>query len=470
MSKNTIIYNSDSWDGIFCREIALKALEGIANCNVIQWRPGSPNVRFPTEGHIYVLGMPLDAPFGSQEPHDCESNWHRLTWVHNHPDAIRNTDAGVPGLRISGVANCRLAYAHFFSQEGPPTKEDFYFGLVEEPSCLTLVQDKTKDPAGLTAAFFRGLTRLQRQPDWDRLLTEDVDIGRPYIQALVQLGRVVPDPCAQQGEPAERPRDLMPKGPPDSIPACAVCGSKTAALVQNDYAKEPRWVCLGGCKHESWGIGGATVQTCPIVMDTWPIKDEAPAKPQRCDDCGSTTSHLTNINDEKEPCWVCAAGCRRTEPARSVGTTDSSKLQGCGQGVCAICGSTSSPLHAVDYADEPLWICLGGCKRKENADELRLSKALLQQVGDHFEAHLENGGWHFRRLAERQQTVDEVVSYQHQWIKSSPLYAELIRWLDQRHITSDSIGSIRRRVLLPWASEWNEIVRQETKAREHSLT
>src|ERR1035437_2952842 len=126
MNKNTIIYDSRSWDGIFCREIALKALGGRDNCQMIDWAPGGPKVIFPAEGHIFVLGLPLDAPFGSQEPYDCENNWPRLTWIHNHPDAIRNTEEGVPGFRLPGVVNCRLAYAYLISQgDQSPTRGDF---------------------------------------------------------------------------------------------------------------------------------------------------------------------------------------------------------------------------------------------------------------------------------------------------------------------------------------------------------
>jgi hypothetical protein len=328
MTKDTIIYDPRSWDGIFCREIALRVLGGTDNCQVIDWAPGGPDVIFPSEGFVYVLGLPLDAPFGSTVPYDCETTWPRLTWIHNHPDAIRNTDEGTPGLRIAGVANCRLAYAHFFSQrDSRPTREDFLFARVREPECLKLVQAKTGGFEGFVSAFFLGLSRLSQQVYWGLLLSEDAAISRPYIQELAQLGRTVFDTRVHQGEPAVQP-----------------------------------------------------TPGCPVVMDTWPLKDGL------------------------------------------------AKLQGCGQGVCSICGSSTSPLTQVEYAGKPTWVCLGSCKPKENADEL--------------------------------------VCEQGHKIKCSLLYAELVQWLDQQHITSDSIGSIRRRVLLPWATEWNEIVRQETKARE----
>ena len=48
------------------------------------------------------------------------------------------------------------------------------------------------------------------------------------------------------------------------------------------------------------------------------------------------------------------------------------------------------------------------------------------------------------------------------------LKLELIEWLDQQTITSDNIGPTRRRLMVPWDSEWNAIVRDETAARENA--
>jgi hypothetical protein len=431
MSKNTIIYNAHSWDGIFCREVALKALREKPNVTVLSWEPGDPALEFPDEGHVYVLGLPLDAPFGSQVPYDCENIWHRLTWIHNHPDAIRNTEGGVPGLRTTEVANCRLAYAHFFSQEGPPTKANFLFNEVEEPYSLRLVQDQNKHVSEEdTTAFFRGLSRLQRQPDWNLLLSEELAVCLPYIKALIQLGGLhrISKASRRNGQPSSFSHGG--KGGREDSPADREANSITYSegLVRK--------------------MGRPSVQACPIVTDIWPIKE-----PKSVERPAGAPYPMCSIGPDTWPI--------KDEPE---------KLQGCGQGVCAICGSTTSPLHVVDYADKPLWICLGGCKRKDTLDGLLLSHALLQRVGDHFEAHRVKGEWTFRRIAERQQTVDELVCEQGHRIKESPLYPELIRWLDDQHVTSNSIGSIRRRVLLPWNTEWNEIVRAETAAREHSLT
>jgi len=46
--------------------------------------------------------------------------------------------------------------------------------------------------------------------------------------------------------------------------------------------------------------------------------------------------------------------------------------------------------------------------------------------------------------------------------------SELRAWLDQKTITSENIGDIRRQCFMPWGSGWNALVRDETAAREKS--
>lgn len=43
---------------------------------------------------------------------------------------------------------------------------------------------------------------------------------------------------------------------------------------------------------------------------------------------------------------------------------------------------------------------------------------------------------------------------------------ELAAWLDKQKITPGNIGIIRRALFVPWDSEWNGIVRDETAKRE----
>jgi hypothetical protein len=47
------------------------------------------------------------------------------------------------------------------------------------------------------------------------------------------------------------------------------------------------------------------------------------------------------------------------------------------------------------------------------------------------------------------------------------LKQELIAYLDSISITSENIGDIRQSLMLPWTSEWNATIRDETAAREN---
>jgi hypothetical protein len=50
--------------------------------------------------------------------------------------------------------------------------------------------------------------------------------------------------------------------------------------------------------------------------------------------------------------------------------------------------------------------------------------------------------------------------------RGDALRLELRAYLDTLTITGDTIGDIRRRCFVPWESEWNGIVRDETAKRE----
>ena len=50
--------------------------------------------------------------------------------------------------------------------------------------------------------------------------------------------------------------------------------------------------------------------------------------------------------------------------------------------------------------------------------------------------------------------------------RDAELLIELRQYLDAQVITGDTIGDIRRSLFVPWNSQWNGWVRDETAARE----
>jgi len=144
----TVIYHSADFDGIFCREIALKFL-GDKDVNYIGWNFGDPPLQIPT-GPIYVMDLPLDAPFGFDYHTAGKERGPQhpagLVWIDHHASSIASHPTDIPGYRIDGVAACRLAWAWFQSckQAGRdtaydlPTKEQFVNRQVQEPLAVRL--------------------------------------------------------------------------------------------------------------------------------------------------------------------------------------------------------------------------------------------------------------------------------------------------------------------------------------------
>lgn len=51
--------------------------------------------------------------------------------------------------------------------------------------------------------------------------------------------------------------------------------------------------------------------------------------------------------------------------------------------------------------------------------------------------------------------------------RDAEMLRELRTYLDSIPITSDTIGNLRRSLFVPWESQWNGWVRDETAAREN---
>ena len=202
--KNTVIYHSADYDGIFCREIARKFLP--ADTEFIGWNFGNPLLSWPAEGTIYVLDLPVDKVFGSQfsplmRDKPVDPLLTRIIWIDHHKSSIEIHPTGIPGYRIDGVAACRLAWQWFSlhaawdprEQYPPydlPKLEDYVDRKVSEPLAVRLageydIWDK-RDPR--SELFQYGLdTEIDHNElmfDW--LLKPESDI---YVQQIVAQGK-----------------------------------------------------------------------------------------------------------------------------------------------------------------------------------------------------------------------------------------------------------------------------------------
>ena len=169
-TKNTpafIIHHSADWDGIFCREIAIRAVPG---ATVIGWDYGDPIPQVPGDAEIWMLDISI-----------VELMDHPgLVWIDHHKTAMDKWHHQINrGYRIDGVAACRLAWQFFNCINLPVDKQAFVDRTVDEPLAVRLagewdVWDKRDPMAELLQHGLRGL-ELTRDV-WDYLLRNPSDM------------------------------------------------------------------------------------------------------------------------------------------------------------------------------------------------------------------------------------------------------------------------------------------------------
>jgi hypothetical protein len=195
MKKTTVIYHSADYDGLFCREICRLARP---QAELIGWDFGQPAIKFPEEGEVIVCDLPLDAPFGSPEPYDCEKNFDRLIWIDHHKTSIEKTSEKVPGFRLVGVAACRLAWQYFLAEAtwgdadyNPvvPSLEDFQKRAVSEPFAVTLAGEyDVWDHRGDGDLEFQYGLDATSPIAWYYLLQASVEDQMSYGNTLIRRG------------------------------------------------------------------------------------------------------------------------------------------------------------------------------------------------------------------------------------------------------------------------------------------
>ena len=105
MSTNTIIYHKSDPDGWFSNTVCRKFLPDVQS---IGWDYGDPVPELPGEGDIYMVDIAIKELWTDLRLND------RLIWIDHHKTSIAEFDhTGVRGLRIEGVAACRLCWMWF---------------------------------------------------------------------------------------------------------------------------------------------------------------------------------------------------------------------------------------------------------------------------------------------------------------------------------------------------------------------
>lgn len=171
-----VIYHRADFDGLFCCEIARKAIGPSAT--YIGWDYGDPLPQIPAESGVFMLDISVDGMM----------DYPDLVWIDHHRSAIEKYDSRIPGYRIDGVAACRLAWQWFFGAH-KSSKLDFIERLVSEPIAVRLageydIWDKRDPRAEL---FQHGLRSCDLALLWPQLLSiENPNIAE--IERMVDVG------------------------------------------------------------------------------------------------------------------------------------------------------------------------------------------------------------------------------------------------------------------------------------------
>lgn len=193
-TKATVIYHSGDYDGEFCREIfrywaGKYRGQGPTHDSVtyVGWDYGNPKLEFPAEGQVYVMDLNPEC-FKEFPGIDVAKN--RVIWIDHHKTAIDKWGTYLPGLRIEGVAACRLAWFWFFNtKHAAATKEIFVNREVEEPLAVRLAGEyDIWDHRGDGDLEFQLGLRGQEEIPWEALLTQEADY---LIANLIKVGRIV---------------------------------------------------------------------------------------------------------------------------------------------------------------------------------------------------------------------------------------------------------------------------------------
>lgn len=196
--KTTVIHHSADYDGIFCREIARKFLP---EAELIGWDFADKPFPIPQCDELYVMDLPLDAPFAPDVAWNDHTK-HKVIWIDHHASAIKSHPSDIAGLRIDGVAACRLAW-QWFQEHGIakktgeavrfPEKEHYVNRSVSEPIAVRLageydIWDKRDPNAEL---FQHGLRSQCLDGVWPLLLSMDGEWPTKTVTHLLNQGTAV---------------------------------------------------------------------------------------------------------------------------------------------------------------------------------------------------------------------------------------------------------------------------------------
>ena len=149
-----IIYHRADYDGKISRDICIHWLPGtMLESDTIGWDYGDPAPDISDRSTVYLVDISIPELL-------VPENRLKIIWIDHHASAIAKFGESWEGVRIDGVAACRLCWQWFqCAQAGErlPSKADFVDRVVKEPELVRLageydVWDK-RDPNADTLQY-----------------------------------------------------------------------------------------------------------------------------------------------------------------------------------------------------------------------------------------------------------------------------------------------------------------------------
>lgn len=202
--KTLILYHSADFDGKLSRDVCLFFLQRARvqhELTCIGWNYGEPVPDIEPYDLVYMVDISIP-------PLLVEANYSKIVWIDHHKTAMEAHGNQWLGVRIDGVAACRLCWQWFHQRENPeeiPNLEMFRGRHVAEPLLLTLageydIWDK-RDPRADTIQFgLRAANAFDAVKHFERWWVSDRMEAMRELLDLVDVGMVVEDYQRKQNE------------------------------------------------------------------------------------------------------------------------------------------------------------------------------------------------------------------------------------------------------------------------------
>lgn len=189
MTDTLVITHSADLDGQASQAIARRALGDSAT--YLGWDYGDPIPDTSKYRRVYLIDI-------SFPPEEMLKLAQKLVWIDHHASAIKDNKTIYGGLRIDGVAACRLAWQWFFG-DPKAAKEEYVARKVTEPRAVQLLGEfDIWDHHDAETIPFQYAMQGTESPDWHVLLTPQTEAGPgaehvgPYmIDDLLTKGRAI---------------------------------------------------------------------------------------------------------------------------------------------------------------------------------------------------------------------------------------------------------------------------------------